>query len=300
MRSDIHRPSVLVPADYVFVGPERVSLDDCPDPSALGEYELECRERLAAHMRATGGRFSAHSHGGSCHVCGANAVYTCVFHHTPTNTYVRTGRDCADSICAGGYFGDFERLRREVNARKVSLQRRDAARALLDSLDLSAAWDVWEAVRASSGQELPYEEDTVYDVVSGVIRWGNVTDRQRDFLSSLLARIAASPASERSRSAQQARWAAEKAIAKDAPSGRVTVEGEIVKTETRDTGFGIRCVMTVKTVDGWLAWGSIPDAIGGVQRGDKVRFVASVTPSDKDPKFAFYKRPAKPEKLNNQ
>ncbi len=30
-----------------------------------------------------------------------------------------------------------------------------------------------------------------------------------------------------------------------------------------------------------------------IERGDRVRFTATLTPSDRDPKFGFYKRPSK-------
>ena len=63
--------------------------------------------------------------------------------------------------------------------------------------------------------------------------------------------------------------------------------------------------MTVKSVDGFIVYGSVPNALcafddelGGqrnLQHGDKVKFSANLTPSDNDKKFGFFKRPTKAE-----
>jgi len=54
--------------------------------------------------------------------------------------------------------------------------------------------------------------------------------------------------------------------------------------------------MTVKDNNGFVVWGSIPSIDGRVAncaKGDTITFSATVTPSDKDPKFGFFKRPTK-------
>ena len=109
--------------------------------------------------------------------------------------------------------------------------------------------------------------------------------------------------------------AAEREAAEDCPTGRVQVSGVVIKTEVRDSQFGTQYKMTVKTDGGWIAWGSIPSALqlieekidhpadehGGawtetqqraVERGERVTFTATVSPSGTDPKFGFYKRPS--------
>ena len=108
---------------------------------------------------------------------------------------------------------------------------------------------------------------------------------------------------------------AERAAAEDCPTGRVQVSGVVLKTEVRDSQFGTQYKMTVKTDGGWIAWGSIPanlqlieeaiehpaDEHGdawtetrqrALERGERVTFTATVSPSSTDPKFGFYKRPA--------
>ena len=109
--------------------------------------------------------------------------------------------------------------------------------------------------------------------------------------------------------------AAERAAAEDCPTGRVQVSGVVIKTEVRDSQFGAQYKMTVKTDGGWVAWGSIPSDLQlieetiehpadehgdawtetrqrALERGERVTFTATVSPSSTDPKFGFYKRPA--------
>ena len=108
---------------------------------------------------------------------------------------------------------------------------------------------------------------------------------------------------------------AERAAAEDCPTGRVQVSGVVLKTEVRDSQFGTQYKMTVKTDGGWIAWGSIPanlqlieeaiehpaDEHGdawtetrqrALERGERVTFTATISPSDTDRKFGFFKRPA--------
>jgi len=109
--------------------------------------------------------------------------------------------------------------------------------------------------------------------------------------------------------------AAERAVAEDCPTGRVQVSGEVIKTEVRSSRFGTQYKMTVKTDGGWIAWGSIPSDLQlieetiehpagehgdawtetrqrSLERGERVTFTATISPSETDSKFGFFKRPA--------
>jgi hypothetical protein len=48
--------------------------------------------------------------------------------------------------------------------------------------------------------------------------------------------------------------------------------------------------MTVKSKEGWLCWGSVPTGVT-VEKDCKVVFIATLTPSEDDPKFGFFKCP---------
>jgi hypothetical protein len=122
---------------------------------------------------------------------------------------------------------------------------------------------------------------TACDLIGKYIGRGELTDAQWEFVESLTE--------------QQRERQAEREAAKPAPDGRVTVEGVVLKEETRHNRYGSRHVMTVKSDDGWVCWGSVPSDIYFVRKGARIRFDATIEPSDDDPKFGFLKRPTKAE-----
>lgn len=84
----------------------------------------------------------------------------------------------------------------------------------------------------------------------------------------------------------------------------ITVEGVVMTTREDATEFGWATKMLLKDDTGRRYWGSVPknllDIINGnheVLRGKRVRVVANVAPSDKDPIFGFLSRPRKGELL---
>jgi hypothetical protein len=114
---------------------------------------------------------------------------------------------------------------------------------------------------------------------------------------------------------RKAERAAERLVAEDCPAGRVEIIGTVMKTEVRDSAYGVQYKMTVKTDGGYIVWGSIPSDLQlieetiehpadehgdawtetrqrSLERGERVTFTATLTPSDTDTKFGFFKRPA--------
>ena len=119
-------------------------------------------------------------------------------------------------------------------------------------------------------------------------KYAELSDRQIEAVKAALIR--------------DAEWAAKKAAeyaknpAKDAPSGRVEVTGEILSVKVRETEFFSTLKMIVKTTDGWKLWVTVPESIMGIDErlsGKHVTMRVTVTPSNDDPKFAFGKRPSK-------
>ena len=102
------------------------------------------------------------------------------------------------------------------------------------------------------------------------------------------------------REEREAQWAEEKAKAQDVPTGTVNISGEVLKVDLKQTRFGEVLKMTVKDhQNGFVLWGSVPNIYDDegqlvcVGKGDHITFTASVTPSEKDAKFGFFKRPRK-------
>ena len=93
-----------------------------------------------------------------------------------------------------------------------------------------------------------------------------------------------------------ARLAAQEAARADAtpcPTGKVEIEGECLTIRETHSEYGSCWKMRVLTDAGWSAWGTIPRAIDDVEIGDRVRFTATITPSNDDNLFGFYKRPTR-------
>ena len=198
IRTDSHRPSAIVPDNYEFVACEHIKTEGDP---GLCEYQNEQRETIRAHMANTGGTYSRHEHGGNCHVCGSvNLIYSILFYHEPSNSYIRVGEDCAQKLEMGGT--------REMSAFRAAMRNaleaqagKRKAQAILADKGLSALWAIYTAPaeRAASRDEegivpgqkqLPYEEATICDIVGKLVRYGSVSDKALAFAESLLGKIA--------------------------------------------------------------------------------------------------------------
>jgi hypothetical protein len=96
--------------------------------------------------------------------------------------------------------------------------------------------------------------------------------------------------------------AAEKAAAGPVPTGKVTVEGEVVSQKFVEGQFGTTHKFMVKLDNGARVWSSVPkalscnpfkrNALGDWEgNGSRVRFTATVEASKDDPTFGFASRP---------
>lgn len=77
------------------------------------------------------------------------------------------------------------------------------------------------------------------------------------------------------------------------PEGRVKVTGRVVSVKVKDTQYGPRPVMLVESPEGWRVWGTVPQAIVGIEEGENVEFTGTIKPSDQDQTFGFFSRPSK-------
>ena len=114
------------------------------------------------------------------------------------------------------------------------------------------------AERTEDGKVFPayagtlyYEEQTIRDIVGKFVKYGSINDAQMELVRKLTERI---PDRDKRNAEWEAKRKAEKAAAKPCPKGRVKIEGIVVKTETKETAWGFREVMVVKSVDGWVCW----------------------------------------------
>ena len=279
MRTDTHRPSAIEPDDYEFVCFDYMGTADLGAVLALaGE-----RETFRAHQAETGGRCSGHEHGGSCHVCGAFAIYLARFYHAKTNTYIVTGADCAEKMHEGEAHR-FRAFRASIHDARDRAAGKAKAQALLEDADLAEAWAIYHA----PGAREHYQETTVADIVGGLVRYGNLSDKQTAFLHRLLTQIKERPAREASRKAEQ-----DAAAPVPVTDARILVEGEILTVKVIETAYGITDKCLIKTSAGWKLWITLPSSIGQARRGDRIALTCKVEPSRDDPKFGFGKRPSR-------
>jgi len=278
MRTDEHRPSAINPADYEFVACEYIKIEDI----GSAEFLIEERAKIRAHMSRTGGTYSGHEHGGNCMVCGSvNAVYTMLFYHEKSNSYVRTGSDCATKIEMSGV-ADFNRFRAAVKNALEAKAGKKKAEAVLTEAGLSEAWTIYEAGNVSE-----YEERTISSIVGKLVAYGSISENAEKFLRDLLAKIPT----------RQARKEAERqahADAAECPEGRVEIVGEVLATKVQDSDFGSVVKMLVRSETGFKVWGTCP---GNIYKGMKISFRATVTRSNDDSKFGFFKRPSNAQVL---
>lgn len=288
-RNDIHKPSSIIPEDYYFVALGYQKIE------SLGDVHIVLAERTAlqAHMKKTGGTYSNHEHGGNCFICGAYNVYEAIFYHAKTNSYIRTGMDCAEKL----EMGDAARFRAFKKSVHDAMERQAGkakAEVILNAEGLQQAFEVFKMVNAlETSINLPSEEATIYDIVSRLVKYGNLSEAQMNFLHKLVERINTRAAREEAKKVQQAKWAEEKEAAANVPTGRIEIKGTVLKVDEKENNFGVRLVMTIKTEQGFILWGSVPVAISNVEKGNQVEFTATVEPSSNDPKFGFFKRPSK-------
>lgn len=245
-RTDIHRPSAIVPADYHFVAVRYIG----PNGGTLMSVAHE-RKVLDAHMARTGGKYSQHQHGGSCHVCGAGALYLAVYHHPKTNKYICVGEDCADKMDLEDGGRAFASVRKAVGADREFRAGKAKAERLLIERGLIAAKEM--------------DHDIIRDLVRKLEQYGNLSDKQWAFLTKLVEEF---PLRAEKKAALAARDAASQHV------GTIGDRRDFVLTVAFVTGF--------QSAFGWMNVVGMKDEQGNVfiYKGSAMIFNAE----KKDPK----------------
>ena len=189
------------------------------------------------------------------------------------------GEDCLDNRFDNVTAFDFKQLREDAKAKAAatrSMERKNTA--LKENPGLAAGYDSTNSF--------------VQDVMRRFDRKGEITERQ-------LAAVLKTIERDAERAEREAVWATEAELAADAPTGKVTVTGEIISTKWQESMYGSTHKMILKTETGWKLYVTVPSSVYDSSdsslpiTGKHVTLTATVTPSDDDPKFAFGKRPTK-------
>lgn len=265
-RTDAHSPKNLVTENYAYV-----DSFDGQSAWAITEYGLA----IARKISASGNSASKCTH------CGATSLrYFAVLEHTPTGEYIVCGETCLDNRF-GRATADFQKLREQAQLdRQEQRIKKAVAQFAIDNADIAYL---------ASG-ELPEEiawNNYIVDISRKLRMYGELSTRQIEAARSVAARAA------QQHSERQARQALEAVEIKAAVIvGRIEISGEVLGTKWHDSQFGATLKMTVRDARGFKVWGTVPSGIT-VERGSKVKFVATTVQSDKDESFGFFSRPSK-------
>lgn len=275
-RTDIHRPSApeFDPELYTCVGAYDLSSE------WGGDGHADAVDALVAR----GYRFAGSTAGGCGH-CGARIRYAALMIHSNGTDMIFVGEQCFANRFDGVTKAEFQTLRAAAAGRAARGRVTLAIADLVDAHPLLA-----ELTYPQTGE---WSGSFLADVAYRFRRDGQLSERQVTAAEGAVLREIEWRARDAARDAQRA---AEAATATPVPSGRMVIEGEVLSTKWQETGFGETQKMLVKHDSGWKAWGTVPAAID-VEKGDRVRFTASIKPSDDDLHFGFFSRPVKAEIL---
>lgn len=310
-RDDVHKPSSMNPADYVWVG----ALGDYAGDAYYAEMDYERLIEAGAYegderdfrVIADDLPFDALTGRRACCHCGNTRIKAWSFFlHVPSLKIVAVGSRCAELLSLTS---------RDDLARREALIRieRDAQLAEWREADEcnERAWDELMAREDEAGGSGGAGNDFVDSLLRYARKNGRLTDAQRDAVLKGIETRA-------QRAAERAEKAAEMNDPEPAPvvEGRIVVEGRLLSTKIVENDFGGTVKMLVLDDRGFKVWTTCPSAIidgafeqgiregrGGVEQGVKqfldagmkcrVRFTATVEKSRKDEAFGFAKRPTK-------
>ena len=308
-RTDIHRPQVFDPADYRVVD----YIDNRrPEPplgggafawDAYKKYVAWWEKQIALHFPNWKTGAGDHKSIFQCNHCGHPGIrWVAVVEHIPTSAKLAFGDICADRVELAGR----DAFRAKYIKTQAQLQQAAYEKALKlqqFSEDNPGLVDFLAAGAAAADER--GQDDFLWSLNNQLLTKGELSDRQ----------VEAAWNAKRRNEQWEARKAAEVEALKDTPplpEGKLAIEGEIVSHKFQDSAYGTTLKMLVKLDNGNKVWGTMPESIRELQRGDydgegnwieprfpnldalkgqRIRFNATVTRSDNDEHFGFFKRP---------
>lgn len=260
-RNDIHTPSNLRPTDYQHVLAFAFG----------GQEDIPVNLKELAELRRTQPFFVKPNGSGGCDVCGAHFRYGSVFRHV-NGEHIVVGWECAEQIDTHGDLGN---ARGDTLSKLEKLRKRYARRQALRSF-------VADSRRSTDTllQDLKSEHRIVRDIRTRLIQWGSISEAQAGLVRKLARE-------ERERASQPVE------VKVPAPEGTVTIHGTVVSVKAHESYYGFTTKMTikVKTDAGvFLVWMTKPAGLNATINSNVV-VTATLTRSDRDPSFAFGKRP---------
>jgi hypothetical protein len=268
-----------------------LSLKEAGSLQAGALIELS-RTTAFAHKTRTGASFSEFRPKDRCHLCGKAVVYAFLYCNTRTNSYFLVGNECLPRLI-GSNAGTLDFFLLQLEQHNHILGRKQMALTYLSSHGLRPAWDIYVTMAkapvtfSDSKGATRYEESTIDSIVAKLVQFGSISDKQVAFLRSLLAKIStrASRQAEQDEEREQ-----EKASSLPAPTGRVSVKGEIVSCKTQQSAYGAQLKILVKAEGGYKVWMTAPRSLH-IERGAQIACTVTLAPTQNDPSFAYGTHP---------
>lgn len=352
-RSDIHRPSAAEfdPQLYDLVFVRDFKPFDGTDGTLPAQREWE-RARIST-LQAQGYQFAAHvGQAHQCGHCGTALRYAALLKREDAHELIHVGE-----TCLGGRFEltkpEFDRLRKQSQLDREQQRLLTAFNALCErfpalayasyaanvrtalqteALTLGftaelngqdyADYDDWARAQQNASSRtttaalryagLEFHFSVLPDIAHKARQYGNLSEKQAALIEKLTSEMDAKWA------AFVARESAPKPETDPAPTGRVQVEGLVIKEDWREGYMGGEVLkISVKLDNGSIVWGSAPSNLLSAPRpsylietpysegeeglrGKRIRFTATFEAKPDDPSFAFYKRPVKAEVIASE
>jgi hypothetical protein len=271
-RTDIHRPSAseFDPRAYRIIG-----VYDCQDPISNLEKAAVLSDSLSGYALGSGSDCN-------CGHCGARIRYSALLARDDVREFIHVGEVCLDNRFRQLTAAEFQRLREQakLNRERANLEER------IDTL--IEEHPVLQRLLNGEGRS-----SFLADVRRRFVESGRLSDRQ-------IAAVQRAFDGEARREQWEADKQARRAAGVEAPVGRVEVEGKIIAAKTHGSWIGRRYVESLKVTilhdSGWKVWVTLPDSLRSEDpAGRRIRLTATLTKSDRDPAFAFGRRPTNGE-----
>ncbi len=257
-RTDIHRPSAIDPGNYGLTG-------------NVFDLKYDNLETMEVGTKPYG----------HCNHCGKAIRWAVEFRHFPTGETVVFGEICADVLSLSD-----DRTKHELVLLKRRVANLEKKMRLKEERDKNYRFFSLNQPEVVEYLENLYDQEKNYFILSlkgQLDRFGMLTTAQVEAFNRVLKQR--EEAEEKKRN--------EVVPASPVAEGRHEIEGEVFTVKWQDGFYGTTQKMGVKLADGNKVYGTVPNNISHVERGNKVQFVAKVERSDKDEHFGFFSRPAK-------
>lgn len=277
IRTDIHRPSAIDPAEYEYIG----SVDSQePFYSDLMKDQIE-----DLYKRAHNSKSAPYSENVSkCDHCGAYLRYVCFWFHTPTGDVITTGEICAQETMdvPDRTTLELKRLREDAASRRQRQKEEERRIGNLEYISKKFP-EAYNLLVSYQG-----ENTFILNVASRMDELGFLTEKQAN---------AVIRAAQKDKEFKAHKEEEEKNASPVVEGKGIKITGRILNMYSKDTDFGTRYVMTVLDDRGFKVWGSEPSTEEEINPNDRIEFIANTTKSDRDETFGFFKRPRKLVKL---